>query len=1310
MARREKMLVVDDVKMNRVILEGIFGKQYDIIHAENGKEALDLLDENQEDISVMILDILMPVLDGYGVLKAMQKRKLINKIPVVAISAFDTAENEVNVLEMGAADYIEKPFEAEVVIRRVKNVITSYKYRRYLENRLNVQQLSADYEEKKQVLDMLPEYNSLLTYLDVTVIRIDTHTNKYKIVYENDVKLTQLETSGSIEELCCFMLKFAKSEYSADVNEWISDSISSPVSADSNFLPMVFPLQNYAYEEEWLEASILRSTDDDGVYSGILFLMLKSQNNNMLARRELQRNYEMRKNLETYQAENVELRQKAQMDLLTAIYNKQTSENIIRKYLEILPNKMHALMILDLDNFKRINDDYGHANGDNVLRQMGKQLSKNFRESDIVGRFGGDEFIVFMKEINDKTIVETKAGELLKSLKECNISPVNNFYLGVSIGIAIFPYDGIDFTQLFENADKALYAAKGFGKNQYRFYGDIVEQSLLESTIAEKKDAEQLIAWDEKISGLFCELGSDERALNYILRITAEKYNLAGIFAVSKNREDTSYSFNISVVDWDINGEAIVNGMLAETEGKKRWICSDRMKCSEEIKDAMNKASIKSAIALPVYVNNENWGGIIFASSENGYKWDIEKEKVCVAIGKMVNKVLSSNYLLELMKANTGLSRILFKSIGSEGYVIDDKYNLRMQISIQGNLKTVGEETKCYKAFWNMDKPCEICPMTEIRKKETVKEITQQGKNNHWIITAAVLNADSNEKYYIIRRQHILGKYTNDMRGMYDELYEIDFLKNKYDLIYNEGTKFKVVSSNGEIDVLKGKLIKKFIAKEDINRFQNFFSREFIKNEIEAGKNRIIGEFKRLSIDGKYRRMLSVIVPVDRENYGKISEKCLCIMIDTEEEKDLLYWSEKDPLTHEYNQYSFEKALELLLKKNSNEKYALICLDINRFKLINELFGMENGNIILKSIADEIRKISNDSGICARVHSDLFEFCIPYYSNSEIVNVLKEIENNIKNKFPAINPKFSFGIYKEIDSELSVNVICDRAYLALKSIKGNVVKNWAFYTSALRDKEIEERRIEDSMENALINHEFEVYFQPQYDVRTKKISGAEGLVRWHHPSHGIMYPDKFIPLLERNGFIVKLDEYVWRETCKTISNWDKEGYDPIIVSVNFSRIHLYEKNMTEKMKAVAEEYNISPDRIKLEITETAIFDDKDRITEVLKEIHTAGFEVSIDDFGSGCSSLNMLKDIWINEIKLDRFFLSTTQNTKNGRIIIESIIDLAKKLNLKIVAEGVETEKQLCFLEDIGCDTVQGFYFSKPVREPEFKRMLSKTK
>ena len=294
-------------------------------------------------------------------------------------------------------------------------------------------------------------------------------------------------------------------------------------------------------------------------------------------------------------------------------------------------------------------------------------------------------------------------------------------------------------------------------------------------------------------------------------------------------------------------------------------------------------------------------------------------------------------------------------------------------------------------------------------------------------------------------------------------------------------------------------------------------------------------------------------------------------------------------------------------------------------------------------------------------------------------------------------------MYDISDLEEPVSIMCDKANLASETIKNEYKSNIAYYTERLFESSIEERRIIGEFERAISNNEFEMYLQPQVDS-SGNLYGAEALVRWQHPERGLLSPAIFIDVLEKTGFIYKLDRYMWDKAAKKLGEWKKEGKDQYHISVNISTKDFYLVDVYETFVGLVDKYDIDPVNLNIEITETTLMSDFDKNMGIIRLLQNYGFNIEIDDFGSGYSSLNMLKDISADVLKIDMGFLRASENEAKGFDILESIITLAGKLGMKVITEGVETKKQLYMLVEMGCDMYQGYYFSKPIPVDEFEK------
>ena len=402
-----------------------------------------------------------------------------------------------------------------------------------------------------------------------------------------------------------------------------------------------------------------------------------------------------------------------------------------------------------------------------------------------------------------------------------------------------------------------------------------------------------------------------------------------------------------------------------------------------------------------------------------------------------------------------------------------------------------------------------------------------------------------------------------------------------------------------------------------------------------------------------------------------------------------------------YNRFVYQ-VIESL--KNTSAKYAFIRTSPKNFSLINEKSGQHSGDALLKEISDIIAGELKSGEYYCRYNNEDFLLMLRYDTPEELTARLEvlyseKITKRANEKY-FISLLFSIGIYfmqTEDDENRSVEILTDKATLAMKSVERGVGNCKAVYTDKLREDSVLENRLDYEMRSALKNKEFIVHIQPKYNLKTNEIASAEALVRWIHPELGVIQPNSFIPVAERNGMVVDIDFYVMDTVCRKIREWMDRGIFPVPISVNQSRLHLTDENYTDQLIAVLQKYDIPPELIELETTETVFFNDNELMLNVMEQLHKIGFLISMDDFGSGYSSLNMLKEIPVDVLKLDRVFFGLTAETERGKIVIAHIIAMAKALDMVVVAEGVEKQEQADFLRAIGCDMAQGFLFSRPL-------------
>ena len=445
-----------------------------------------------------------------------------------------------------------------------------------------------------------------------------------------------------------------------------------------------------------------------------------------------------------------------------------------------------------------------------------------------------------------------------------------------------------------------------------------------------------------------------------------------------------------------------------------------------------------------------------------------------------------------------------------------------------------------------------------------------------------------------------------------------------------------------------------------------------------------------------------------------------------------------DPVTGGFTVTRFDLEVERLLQEK--KEFSFISMDIRRFKLINDVYGSEVGNIVLKTVYYAILHCLEPGECVSRIQSDMFNFILFETDAEKIEQRVETMHQSLTKEYQeskgaveelqkkAAKDKkhmtldeshenaqlyhvregeyhlaLNCGVYQVKKGEHDIVSIRDRANVARKMNKDEAeyLADCVFYTDLERQRLLKEQVMENEMEHALLNEEFLVYLQPKVRLSDGKTAGAEALVRWKSSSYGLIPPNEFIPLFEKNGFIIKLDYYMFSHVCKLLREWIDSGKPVVPISVNLSRKHMKEQGLIGRLKEIQEKYQVPCELIELELTEAFVFEDLERFKSIIAEIHEAGYRCSMDDFGSGYSSLNVLKEIPVDILKLDRGFFVGADiecgDTQRGTNVVKAVIRMAKELNMEVVAEGVETGTLVDFLREQGCDMVQGYIFYRPM-------------
>lgn len=420
-----------------------------------------------------------------------------------------------------------------------------------------------------------------------------------------------------------------------------------------------------------------------------------------------------------------------------------------------------------------------------------------------------------------------------------------------------------------------------------------------------------------------------------------------------------------------------------------------------------------------------------------------------------------------------------------------------------------------------------------------------------------------------------------------------------------------------------------------------------------------------------------------------------------------------DVVTGGNNKLYFAKKGGSILWKNrrGRRKFAMLHLQMRKYRSFCTCFGVQRGEELIEAFYSELKKSLNKHELLAHRQNAEFAMLLTYSDRESLIARVEQMENTLNAVLPKVKLYFDAGIYEILAGETNIEQLYNNALIACEGITSEAENKIAVYDIEMNNRKLWERKVEDDMDRALANKEFKVYLQPKMNSAEETLAGAEALVRWIHPEEGFIPPNRFIPIFEQNGFIVKLDDYMLEEVSRLQAQWLSEGRKTVPISVNISRTHFTREDLAEHICRIVDKYGVPHNLIELELTESAFFDDKNLLLNTVRKMQELGFIVSMDDFGSGYSSLNSLKELHLDVLKIDaEFFRGLDEESfregnnieERGLLIVAEVIDLAKKLNMQIVAEGIESREQVDFLVSQECDLIQGYFFAKPMPVEEY--------
>ena len=914
---------------------------------------------------------------------------------------------------------------------------------------------------------------------------------------------------------------------------------------------------------------------------------------------------------------------KEQYDPLTGLICGKALEDKIKSIIAMYSGSKYALIYIDIDNFKSINEGYGHVYGDYILESISGELRRNFSADDVIGRIRGDEFMVLVRNIRGRTSVVSAVQNVMNIINSTVLK--NGMRLTASIGVSIYPDDCVNYDSLNRGAELAVSKAKASGKNKYIIYSknDNYHRSDIELFDKKKVTLDVPVRKNENFSAVSG--GKENKLFDYALNILTESgtandkidaiiseigryYDLYGVFVVESAASGKGMVTHYwadkvpkSSVDklfrdvpkfWHDQDELFADKEYVHLEEYSKGIDTDPSKCAET--DADNTEALIYPIIEEKCRGDGHVVGVIvfsiFRSNPEKAKFLSDESKKQL---QMITKMVTSNIIRvrnqKQFESDLFISNAILDNQRLQSYGIDcDTYEL---LYITEYTKTTGERSKgrkCYEIINGINEPCNNCPVK-------------------------LLKNDS-------------------------ERHTIEYFDDRTEAWYSSTASTIILDSGQKM---------RLICRTDVSQFV-----EHIRS-----KDKLTG-----------------IMTMDR--------------FETE-------------------------AMKILATRTSND-YAVIYLGFKKFNNINEEWGYSVGDSVLKIFASRMSQNIGENELFARINSDNFLMFVESTDIGETITrihmIIRVICQEFDTAYPGINAYVLGGAYKLRDNDWSIETCIDNANIARKSAKNHVTRRENEIVNFDEDMQRRislEKEIEASMFDAVSNHEFKVYIQPKVDISTHKIKGAEALCRWIRADNSFFSPTEFIHIFEENGFITELDFYIYQCLCDELRKLLDNGILPPVISVNVSRAHLISNNgFVDKFCSVIDRYRIPHRFIELELTETMFFDNLDRLLGIINDLHSHGFQISIDDFGSGYSSLNLIKVLPVDVLKIDGEFFKRNKMTAKDKAVISTIFRLARDLKLKTVAEGIETEEQMEFVTECGCDMIQGYYFYKPMPIAEFESLI----
>lgn len=1000
-------------------------------------------------------------------------------------------------------------------------------------------------------------------------------------------------------------------------------------------------------------------------------------------------------------------------DELTGLDSYRSAERKIKNiYAEDMDSALSTLFLIAITPLNKIRQEKGDDAADKLLKDSAALLKDAIRTSDVLGRYSDNVFIFVMRGITDVQIVCDKAVYMLEGLKELVREVSLEESVCADIGIALSqPVFPASYDKMLEKADEALKKAKNSESDTFYIY---------DSVLKSREEFEVAPVSAEGDMGLIRNILDPIVTWAYAVD---PDHNIIYMNKAMKDRFDT-----------------VTGGCCYEKLKGKDSPCLDcpmkLMADDERSQDfdvySPDLRAMEHVRCTRISLKNHNTIFVIADVNEDIKQQMREIEKSMHHFNDAIAK--SHDIIWEINLSRNKCTRVREKNIaGMEGEKVVSYAKLRREALD----KLVHHEDR--EEFLAATDPDSIHEAVKIGKNTINKQLRIKDNNGDykWYDVSSVLyitddyeedelvifsarnindlKVEMQQKALIEAKYHTITENNEFLQeiAQSNERYEhVNELTGIFVFEYDVPSKNYYVCTTFEemFDLTEGMLADEWslmeglvVHADDREKFAEFLKKVKSQPDTHEITVRLINRYE---VSRWFTITIQTLNGLNNELY-----RVLGILQDVNSEMEikaeLEFRADYDSMTKLYNSDAFYRKAQEIIHSDTDKHFSILSVDIDRFRVINDRFGIKTGNRCLEELGRCIKESLKDGNIAGRYMADVFSILFAYDHEREIFDYIDELTASFS--FDAARrcgSTLSFGIYMINKRDLPVRLMCDRARMAKQEIKNNSITNFAVYDDKVRLQQRKISEITSQMNVALDNNEFVMYLQPKVDLKTEKLCGAEALVRWLHPTKGIHSPGEFIPLFESNGFVKKLDEYMWETACEYLARL-KNMDELVPISVNISRFHINNTDLVRVLTDMINRNGIDPKFLELEITETLFTDNAEDLYATMQRLKDIGFVIEMDDFGSGYSSLNMLRRAPVDIIKIDRYFIDKIMSTKRGRIIVENSVSMSRQLGLKVVAEGVETKEQADFLKSINCDVAQGYYYSKPVTTDEFEKLLT---